>query len=207
MQFQPKSLLRADQQYQDLVRELGALPREAELAACYALNRASTSAIGDIVGEVSGLLKISPKKVIRKRIRLNRAKLGRPAATIRIMTNPVPAIRLAGIRDTGSDRRSGGRKWGERRVGKNLRVNVGSGVTAPGGFHWPDAFIEEGIGGHTMVFRRKGPGRRPIEAVKIDIQAEAISALNRHAAVAAEATRELADRDLQYRVDKRMGRL
>lgn len=119
---------------------------------------------------------VAPQKLIRSRMRLYKAKPYNLRATLGFLIRKIPAIRLAGVKQTGV------------------------GVLARGGHSWPHAFIHPGSGGHRMVFQRKGRERMPIDAVKLEISGQAEDVLQEEIEGAAENVREDLERELAWRL-------
>jgi len=134
---------------------LRALDDVHEQAAATAMNRGLKKSRTWAKRDIAQQANISPQKIISNRLRVKRASKSRLNGALRILTGPIPAIKL-GARDTRRKTKSGKR--------------TGSGVRARGGRSWRNAFIETGLGGHEMVLVREGRPRRPLDAIKVPIE-------------------------------------
>lgn len=184
--------------------ELDATKQEILLAGAASINRAAMKARTQATRQIAGETSVVPQRLVRRRIKLFRANTRTLMASIWVLTRPVPAIQLAGVRDTGmTAKMSGFRSWGDRRVGRNLRNNVGKGVYASGGHHWPSAFVAMGSGHKIMVFEREGKARRPIAPIKISIHEATQEVLQKLEGPAGQWARDGFERDLKWRIAKR----
>lgn len=157
------------------MKNLDALDRRVvPRAAATALNRVAESIIAKTASSVAKELAV-PRRLIRARIRLSRAREDKVNAKVYINTGNLPAIKLGDARVRLSGRR--GRKKGQRSVMKG-----GSSVLIVGKRRIPDAFITQLENGRWHVMQRmpwassstgfdvKGRPKRfrlPIEVVKI----------------------------------------
>lgn len=157
------------------MKNLDALDRRVvPRAAATALNRVAESIIAKTASSVAKELAV-PRRLIRARIRLSRAREDKVNAKVYINTGNLPAIKLGDARVRLSRRKR--RKKGQRSVMKG-----GSSVLIVGKRRIPDAFVTQLENGrwHVMQrmpwassstgFDRKGRPKRyrlPIEVVKI----------------------------------------
>ena len=118
--------------------------REIQAATVQALNRTAPTlrtAISRGVAQETGF----PVGVIRRRIKLIRARLGNLAAVLDTLVLPIPLILARRVRDT--------RRRGVRSAAAN--VNEGFIATMPRG--------------HRGVYVRRGKARLPIDEIKVSI--------------------------------------
>jgi len=167
----------------DVVAEMGATKREAQLAIARVINEILRSSRAKTVTELSARLKVRPSRLIRRRLRLDRATSQRPIGAIRILTNPISVIRLQGVRQ---DKRKGG------------------GVVVPGHGSYRGAFIATPKKTSTaQVFRRLTSKRTPLECVKVEMEREAELVLYRIVDDAEQASVERLRRELAWRISQR----
>lgn len=144
----------------DWSEPLGMLSSLSEVwpqAAARSINRALVRQRTQVVRRVSQETRVKPQRLIRRRMKLDRAKVSTdPVGRLRILTTAVRASALAGVRDT--------REKGSK---------TGHGVVASGGHAWPKAFLAHGTGRRWMAFARRGKTRLPLDAVRVEIQTEA----------------------------------
>lgn len=131
--------------------------KAADRAVVRTLNRAATTVASKSSQEIATLQQIQPRKLVRRRIRIDRAKSGRWVAVVRCLTTDIPLIKLDRVTDTKT-----------------------SGVISPRGA-FSRAFIAKGRSRTEQVFQRKGSKRRPLECVKVPIRPTAESVIPRKA--------------------------
>lgn len=125
-------------------------------ATAMAINRVARRVISHSVKRVSAETKV-PQRLIRQRVRLNRAssRYKTPRARLVINRGNLPAIAL------GSARVQLSRKRGNQKgAGSVLKV---------GKFSFPNAFIQQLDNGRWHILQRIGKSRYPIEVVKIPL--------------------------------------
>lgn len=117
-----------------------------ELAAASALNKAAAKARTQATREISAEYKVKPQRIIRNRMRLDKAdrRRRRNRAQLRFMTRGIPVAILSGVRDYGDKR---------------------GGVHTPQG-NLPDAWMMKSKKGSQQkhVFRRTSKKRLPIQS-------------------------------------------
>jgi hypothetical protein len=133
--------------WRDVVGMIEAGERGWERAGARTLNKAGARMRTAVIRDVAKEARISPMKLVRRRVRMRRAKAGRLVVKLGVLTKQIPASRLSRARDT------------KRR-----------GVRAYGGRHWPHAFMARGKGDHHHVFERQGAARYPLRVHKIEIK-------------------------------------
>lgn len=170
--------------------------KDAYLSAASAINRAMMKARTVATKEIATENKIAPIRLIRKRMRIDKmtstAVARRDPSTgsrgvLRMLLRSVSVAQLQGVIDTGAvgtvtkvQVTRGKRKltmkygrenraFGERQVGRNLRVQTGRGVRAYGGRVYPKAFLAHGKGGVWLAFERQGMTRKPLTALKVEL--------------------------------------
>lgn len=157
------------------MKNLDALDRRAvPRAAATSINRVAESIIAKTASSVARELAV-PRRLIRQRIRLSRARADRVYARVIINTGNLPAIKLGDARVRLSRRKR--RMKGERSATKG-----GSSVLIVGNRRFPNAFVTQLANGRWHVMQRmpwassstgvdrKGRPARyrlPVEVVKI----------------------------------------
>jgi hypothetical protein len=183
---------------------LDATIREMKLGAATSINRSLMKARTQATREIAQNARIAPQRVVRRRMKIDRAKPNALVGTLRVGIREVSVAHLAGAMDTGEVGRSERRAFSDQQVGKyGLRRQMGSGVKAYGGRHYPDAFLAKGRGDVWMAFRRQGKRRLPLEALKINIQEEARAAIARLMPLAGQWARDMLEREIKFRISKR----
>lgn len=157
-----KSMVSMDLDFSDVVRMLRAGDAAADRAVVRALNRGARSLAAKAAQEISAETKVSPQRLIKRRIKRDAARQGHHVATVRCMTRDIPLIKVARTRDTKT-----------------------TGVSSPPG-HWPRAFIAKGVSPTQQVFQRKGRAPYPLDVVKVRVQDTVESVLRRRADEAIE---------------------
>jgi hypothetical protein len=197
------SAVRAEIDLRALGAELEATLREVNVGAAASINKALMKARTQATREIATEAKVSPQRLVRKRMRIDKASSKRFAGSLRVLTRGVRLDQMSGVVDTGADRKTGRRKFSDEKVGiRGLRRQIGSGVKGAG-HSFPHAFIAEGMGGYRLVFQRKGKKRTPLEVIRIDLHEIAKEVINRLAPTAAEWAKTLLESEIRWRVARR----
>lgn len=190
-----RRLVDVDVDYRGVAEMLGATEREYRLAVPRVINAELRSARAKVAREVSQRLAIRPQRLVRQRLQIDRANARHHAGALRFLVRPIPLSLLDGLQQTNA---MGGA------FGRETKVK-GGGVTAKGQRGYLHAFIAKGTGGHTMVFRRKGPKRKPLEVIRIEIHHDGEAIMNRVMDNAEDSSRVKLEKELKYRIGLRTG--
>lgn len=132
---------------EELKGQLNSLSRTAvPRASAQAVNRVASRAVSRSTARVSRKTKV-PRRLVRGRVRLVKASMNSPKATLRVRRNNLPAIAL-------------GKASLRKPRGKSAVLKIGP-------FTFPGAFIQQLANGRLHVLRRTEKNRYPIEVVKI----------------------------------------
>lgn len=160
-------------------------------AASSALNKSAKRVETRIVSGVAKAENI-PNKHIRKRVYIRKSSLRTQKAIVKLYRGDVPVISL---------------------LSKGVIANkMGTGTSRTGvtarGRKFPGAFIQTPGSGSPQVFRRQSAARYPLEAIKIPIS-KTINAIALPIAqrVMANDYQEIYRQELNYRLQKRLGKL
>jgi hypothetical protein len=163
---------------EEVERMLRAGDRIYQSASAAALNKAARWVRTRLVRQVSKEARIAPQRLVRRRVKIRRATRKRLEATIGALVRPIPAIQLSRVRQTAS------------------------GVSASRGWSWRSAFIQRTKFGNTMVLRRRGRSRYPLDGIKVPVQGVIEEALPRWADAAVERISAELAREIAWRMDR-----
>lgn len=132
----------------ELKSQLNGLSRTAvPKASAQAVNRVASRAVSRSTARVANTTKV-PRRLVRGRVRLVKASMNSPTATLKVRRNNLPAIALG----KASLRKPRGKSGAVLKIGP---------------FTFPGAFIQQLANGRWHVLRRTTNSRYPIEVVKI----------------------------------------
>ena len=179
--------VRLEWDLREIFKSLDIGSSEVNRTGARVMNRAMDKMRTVVVRQGANKAVISPQKLIRRRVRMRKARAGSLYANIRVLTHDVPAALLAGARDTGR----GG--W-KSRTGRGVIVH---------GRVYSRGFIRKGIGGKAMVFERRGKDRLPVRVHKIPIKAIIDPLLEQNIGKAADYVADELPRQLTRRMNTR----
>jgi hypothetical protein len=200
-----KSLLHVTLDLREQAAIFGAMGKEIDLAGASVINKALMKTRTECVREIAATAKVSPISLIRRRMKLNKARPQLLVGALRLLVGDISVAKLTGLRDTGFSKTGrSSRKWSDRRIGKGgLLAAKGRGVFAYGGRSYPHAWVAEGIGGNTLVFERKGKARRPLMVHKVPIKDIAREVLMRRIVLARDMAAGMLEKEVAWRLSKR----
>jgi len=169
----------------DFNRMLLRMDNVHEAAVSASMNRGLAKARTAAKREIASEADIQPQRLVSRRMRIKRATKARLNGALRILTNPIPAIKL-GAKDLYHE-----------------GARTGKGVTARGGRHWRDAFIRPGKGANWQVFERRAASRLPLRAIKIPIKDIAERKIKEKVEDARDWIAKEIPRQIMWRVAKR----
>jgi len=155
-----------------------------EPAASSAMNKSIAKVRTQVIRETASEAKVSPAKLIRRRLRTFKATAKKLRAGLGILVRPIPLIRLSGARQTRS------------------------GVSARGGHSHPSAFINTARSpgtGNKQVYRRLGKSRYPLEVLKVEVKEAAESALAAKISAARDHFVQILPREVLWRARRQHG--
>ncbi len=163
------------------------------LAAAGALNKSVMKVRTAVARQIGARAQIAPLALVRRRLKVDRARPHRMEAVIRVLITDIPVIRLSRVRQT---KRKGG------------------GVAAYGDRMYPGAFIATGTGNYEQVFRRTGEFgtnvrgryagkvREKINALKVPVATVAHEVIREQIGLANDYLAEILPREIAYRMNR-----
>ena len=173
-----------DRDLAQAVKNLSSINEKAvPQAGAMAINRITRRASTRTIRTTSKEVKIK-QKILRKRVRITKAKASSPVGYVRLYRNDVPAIsidtartqikRKKGVMLVSSAQRGANGRYQKREHSGNTSIRVGR-------HKFPNAFLQKLKNGKWHIMQRSSDSRYPIKVCKVPIAKPFTASLKRHA--------------------------